>query len=84
MNKYAGLISLAFGIAKAVEEQLPDTPGKHKLDLGLGIGALAFQQEESIRSAWGKPEVFASALSGAIGVAVSALNAIGIFKKKAA
>jgi hypothetical protein len=81
MNKYAALISMAFGIAKAVEEELPAGSGKDKLDLGLAVGGLAFETEKSLRTSWGDPQKFATALQGTIGAVVKAFNAVGIFRK---
>lgn len=84
MKKFIEIIEFAFTGAKAIEQQLPDAPGKQKLDTLLGIGQLAFQQEEAVRNSWGNPDAFAKALTTAATIAVAALNASGIFKKKAA
>lgn len=81
MNKFIGIFAFVLSTVKSIEAALPDTPGKQKLDLLLGFGAVAFRQEESIRAAWHKPEELAAAITETATIAVSFLNAAGIFKK---
>lgn len=82
MNKFIGIFAFVLSTVKSIETALPDTPGKQKLDLLLGLGALAFNQEEEIRTAWGKPDDFAKAITNTATIAVNFLNAAGVFKKK--
>lgn len=81
-NKWATLVGLAFGLAQAVEGEMPAGSGKDKLAAVVGIGQVAFQQEETLRASWGQPDQFAAALTNAVGVAVGVLNAVGVFKKR--
>lgn len=80
-NKWATLVSLAFGLAQAVEGEMPAGSGKDKLAAVVGIGQVAFTQEEALRTSWGNPEQFSGALTNAVGVAVGVLNAVGVFKR---
>ncbi len=82
MNKFIGMFAFVLSTVKSIEAALPDTPGKQKLDLLLGLGTLAFNQEEEIRTAWGKPDAFAKAITNTATIAVNFLNAAGIFKTK--
>jgi len=82
MLKFLKLIPHALDIAKTIEEAIPISgQGKAKLDAGLAIGQVVYDTEQDIQKSWGNPAAFLAALTKAIGIAVTLLNAAGVFKK---
>lgn len=84
MIKFLNALPLAFELARIAEAAVPlGGKGKAKLDFALTAAETMYQTEEDLRASWKDKSKFLESIGRAINVAVSLLNAAGIFKKSA-
>lgn len=85
MKTFLSLIPSAIEIAKIAEAAVPiEGKGKEKLAFAIQVAEASYETEEELRSAWSDKSKFLEAIAKAVSVAVTLLNAVGIFKKATA
>lgn len=82
MKTFLSVLPLAIDIAKIAEAAVPEGgKGKAKLAFAVDTAAAIYETEEDLRTNWGDRSKFLEAIVKAVGLAVSLLNAAGLFRK---
>jgi len=85
MKKFLAILPHAIELARIAEAAVPlSGQGKAKLAFALDAAQAVYETEEELRTSWSDKTRFTATLTTAINLAVSLLNASGVFKKAAA